>query len=192
MRSVHTEASAHDQGGRFRLSAPCVALAGTAGAVCASILSFTHPPSCPPSLGTALLSVLLAAHRRCSTMRALTPARRSHARQVSSLTPLCLPDIPTPTTSCASNVAFAVTSARPARPVAKSRLRQRSQARQHTPPKRVRHPTGYPFASGYFPPRLAATQLPSASCNVTSHGQDLHLTDKAYSRTYEGARPRAP
>ena len=127
---------------------------------------------------------------RCSTMRALTPARRSHARQVSSLTPLCLPDIPTPTTSCASNVAFAVTSARPARPVAKSRLRQRSQARQHTPPKRVRHPTGYPFASGYFPPRLAATQLPSASCNVTSHGQDLHLTDKAYSRTYERALAR--
>jgi len=113
VRSVHTEASAHDQGGRFRLSAPCVALAGTAGAVCASILSFTHPPSCPPSLGTALLSVLLAAHRRCSTMRALTPARRSHARQVSSLTPLCLPDIPSPPTSCASNVAFAVTSARP-------------------------------------------------------------------------------
>src|SRR3954451_16453918 len=100
MRSVHTEASAHDQGGRFQLSAPCVAFAGTAGAVCASILSFTHPPSCPPSLGTALLSVLLAAPHRCSTMRALTPARRSHARQVSSLTPLCLPDIPPPTTSC--------------------------------------------------------------------------------------------
>ena len=116
MRSIPTEASAHDQGGRFRLSAPCVALAGTAGAVCASILSFTHPPSCPPSLGTALLSVLLAAHHRCSTMRALTPARRSHARQVSSLTPLCLPDIPSPPTSCASNVAFAVTSARPIGP----------------------------------------------------------------------------
>ena len=73
-----------------------------------------------------------------------------------------------------------------------SRLRQPSRARQHTPPKRVRHPTGYPFASGYFPPRLAATQLPSASCNVTSHGQDLHLTDRAYSRTYEGRRPRRP
>src|SRR5436190_5711966 len=70
-----------------------------------------------------------------------------------------------------------------------SRLRQPSRARQHTPPNRVRHPTGYPFASGYFPPRLAATQLPSASCNVTSHGQDLHLTDKAYSRTYERGRP---
>jgi len=71
-----------------------------------------------------------------------------------------------------------------------SRLRQPSRARQHTPPKRVRHPTGYPFASGYFPPRLAATQLPSASCNVTSHGQDLHLTDRAYPRTYEGPLAR--
>src|SRR5919198_2945164 len=116
MRSVHTEASTHVQLRSLPASAPCVALAGTADAVCASVLSFTHPPSCPPSLGTALLSVLLAAHRRCSTMRALTPARRSHTGQVSSLTPLCLPDIPSPTTSCASNVAFTVTSAHPIGP----------------------------------------------------------------------------
>jgi len=100
MRSVHTEASAQDQLRPLAASAPCVALAGTAGACSCFSLSFTHPPSCPPSLGAALLSALLAAHRRCSTMRALTPARRSHAKQVSSLTPLCLPDIPPPTTSC--------------------------------------------------------------------------------------------
>src|SRR6185369_1409995 len=55
----------------------------------------------PPSLGAALLSARLAAHHRCSTMRALTPVRRSHAEQASSLTPLCLPDIQPPTTSCA-------------------------------------------------------------------------------------------
>src|SRR6266487_1585967 len=52
----------------------------------------------------------------CAAQRTLRPlltsALRSHTGQVSSLTPLCLPDIPTPTTSCASNVAFAVTSAR--------------------------------------------------------------------------------
>src|SRR5947207_15806322 len=59
MRSVHTEASTQVQLWSLVVSAPCVALAGTAGAVCASILSFTHPPSCPPSLGTALLSVPL-------------------------------------------------------------------------------------------------------------------------------------
>jgi hypothetical protein len=100
MRSVRTEAFAHDLDGRFRLSA----LRSSPFGHCQCSLCFnpfiTHPPSYPPSLGTALLSVPLAAHHRCSTMRALTPARRSHARQVSSLTPLCLPDIPPPITSC--------------------------------------------------------------------------------------------
>jgi hypothetical protein len=37
------------------------------------------------------------------------------------------------------------------------------QARRHTPPKRVRHPTDRQFASGYSPPRLATAQLPSAT-----------------------------
>src|SRR5712691_4624415 len=113
MRSVQTEASTHDQ---LRASAPCVALAGTAGAVCAAICPFTHPPSCPPSLGAALLSALFAAHRRCGTMRALTPAVLSQARQVSPLTPLCLPDIQPPATLCAPTSRFLITPARPAGP----------------------------------------------------------------------------
>ena len=37
------------------------------------------------------------------------------------------------------------------------------QARRNIPPNRVRHPTDRRFASGCFPPRLAATQLPSAT-----------------------------
>ena len=37
------------------------------------------------------------------------------------------------------------------------------QARHCTPPNRVRSPTGCSFASGCSPPRLAATQLPSAT-----------------------------
>ena len=37
------------------------------------------------------------------------------------------------------------------------------QARRHTPPNRVRHPADRQFASGCSPPRLATTQLPSAS-----------------------------
>ena len=57
-------------------------------------------------------------------------------------------------------------------------------AHQRTPPKRVRHPAGWPFAFSCSPPRLAATQLPSASYDVTSHGQDSHLTDKTSSRTH--------
>ena len=37
------------------------------------------------------------------------------------------------------------------------------QARRHIPPNRVRHPADCQFASGCSPPRLATTQLPSAS-----------------------------
>ena len=53
------------------------------------------------------------------------------------------------------------------------RLRQRSQARQLTPPKRVRHPTGCSFASSCFPPRLAATQLLSTSMRCDTAWQGL-------------------
>jgi len=101
MRSVHTEASTQDQSRSFPVSAPCVAKAGTAGAVRCLVTALSHPPSYPPSLSAVLLPARLAAHRRCGTMRALTPARRSHVEQASSLNPLCLPDIQPPTTSCA-------------------------------------------------------------------------------------------
>jgi len=37
------------------------------------------------------------------------------------------------------------------------------QARRNTPPKQVRYPTDRQFASGYYPPRLTTTQLPSAT-----------------------------
>jgi len=55
------------------------------------------------------------------------------------------------------------------RPTLGSDFAMNEQARRCTPPKRVRHPTGCRFASGCSPPRLAATQLPSATCAVTSH-----------------------
>ena len=58
------------------------------------------------------------------------------------------------------------------------------QAHHSTPPKRVRYPTGCSFASGCSPPRLTATQLPSASKVVTSFGLDLHQPDNATSRTH--------
>ena len=115
MRSVHTEASTQDQSRSFPVSAPCVAKAGTAGAFSCLVMDLAHPPSCPPSLSAALLSALPAAHHRCSTTRALTPARRSHVRQASPLTPFCLPGIQPPTTSCA-RTSLNVTSARPTGP----------------------------------------------------------------------------
>src|SRR5215470_7873393 len=87
MRSVHTEASTHDQS---RASAPCLVLADTAGALPCLIAEFPSPPSCPafPRCGFAVRT----SHglRRCGTMRALTPAALAHARQVSLLPSLCL------------------------------------------------------------------------------------------------------
>jgi len=74
MRSLHTVASTHVQS-RPWACAPCVALAGTTDAwlsLCHSV-SLTLLPSCLPSLSAALLSALLAAPRRCGTMKALTP-----------------------------------------------------------------------------------------------------------------------
>src|SRR5271170_4195855 len=64
------------------------------------------------------------------------------------------------------------------------------QARRAMPPKRVRHPTGCSFASSCSPPRIAATQLPSATCVTTSHRTDSHPPDKATSQTHSFPRKR--
>src|ERR1700690_3507708 len=70
------------------------------------------------------------------------------------------------------------------------------QARRTMPPKRVRYPAGCSFASSCSPPRIAATQLPSATCATTSHRTDFHPPDKATSQTHsfphkrESRRPR--
>jgi hypothetical protein len=64
------------------------------------------------------------------------------------------------------------------------------QARRTMPPKRVRHPAGCSFASSCSPPRIAATQLPSATCATTSHRTDFHPPDKATSQTHSFPRTR--
>jgi len=79
MRSLHTVASTHDQSWSW-LCAPCVALSSTTGAwlsLCHD-LSLTLLPSCLPSLFAVLLPALLAALRRCGTMKALTPAQLTY------------------------------------------------------------------------------------------------------------------
>ena len=53
------------------------------------------------------------------------------------------------------------------------------QARRSSPPNRVRHPTDRQFASGCSPPRLATTQLPSASEFVAFSDTDFHRADVA-------------
>jgi hypothetical protein len=127
---------------------------------------------------------------RCGTMRALTPAALARARQVSPLAPLCLPDIPPPTTRCAATSLSQSPQRVPSAPIPVPGFALDEQARRHIMPNRVRHPAGCPFASGCSPPRLAATQLPSATCVVTSHGKDSHLADRASSRTHSSSRTR--
>ncbi len=82
-------------------SASCLALSGTrdARACLRSVLrtSTFLPPF--PQPGFALRTS--RGTRRCGTMRALTPAGLARTRQVSPLTPPCLPNIPSPTTSSA-------------------------------------------------------------------------------------------
>ena len=117
--------------------------------------------------------------------------RASPARQVSLLTPLCLPDIPSPTTSCArtSRAYHLVRPVRPFRP----RLRPHScKLAALTPPNRVRHPAGCPFASGCFPPASRRRSCLRLHMMVTSHDTDFHRTDNAYSQTHRsaGIRPR--
>src|SRR5277367_3600905 len=100
MRSVHTEASAHHSLRRSPpvASVPCLALSDTTETSACPMPDLTHPASCLPSLGPVLLPGLFAAHHGCGTMKALTPGGLTQAPQVSSLTPPCLPDIPSPTT----------------------------------------------------------------------------------------------
>jgi len=82
IRPIQSEASTRVA---VRASAPCPALAGTIGALCACFWSIPYPPSCPPSLGAALLSALFTNPHRCSTTRALTPAApRQHDRSLRS------------------------------------------------------------------------------------------------------------
>jgi hypothetical protein len=52
-------------------------------------------------------------------------------------------------------------------------------ARRSSPPNRVRYPTDQQFALGCSPPRLAATQFPSASEFVAFSDTDLHRADAA-------------
>src|SRR6185369_11552867 len=85
------------------------------------------------------------------------PCQPHPDRQVSSLTPPCLPGIPTSTTRSVHQS------------LCQSSQRQRllpgfakdEQARHGATPNQVRQPTDCRFASGCSPPRLAATQLPS-------------------------------
>ena len=83
----------------------------------------------------------------------------SHHRQVSPLTSYYLPIVPSSTTWYATASLYPPSQRAALLPGFATFV----QARRHTPPKQVRHPTDRQFAFGYSPPRLATTQLPSAT-----------------------------
>ena len=157
MRALHSEASAHDRLGPFA-SAPCLTPTGTAGARPCSrrgAHASTFLSSFPQS---GFASRSFSELPRNGTTKILTPARLTRraglpaycttpsCRSVSN--PVGLPDHRLPPRQRVQRV---------------SDFAMNEQARRSSPPNRVRHPTDQQFALGCSPPRLAATQLPSAT-----------------------------
>ncbi len=124
----------------------------------APLVELPYPPSCLPSLGAALLSALFAAYHRCGTMKALTPAPLTHSAGLPAY-------LATPSCRSVSNHVGCLDIASPTTPACPAffGLALESQARRSFPPNRVRSPTDRQFASRCSPPRLAATQLRSAT-----------------------------
>jgi hypothetical protein len=112
-----------------------------------------------PSAPFALTQVSTALLFRVQYYRDSDSCQRSPRQQVSPLTSCYLPVVPSPTTR------YAPTPLCP--PLQRVRLfpgfTTGLKARRYTAPNRVRHPTDRQFASGYSPPRLTTTQLPSAT-----------------------------
>ena len=177
----------HSRGSRVLHA--CLAVSGTdaLGISPPSVLVFTDQPSCPPSLGAALLSALLVRPR--STLGRGSPpgilwtgvsAASALGRPAANIryyagsdscrrspAPTGLPVyLALPSDHSAPNHVMSPLDrlVSPAQRRARvSGFATRSQARRNTPPNRVRHPTDRSFASGYSPPRLTTTQLPSAT-----------------------------
>ena len=120
-----------------------------------------YQPSCPTSLmrlslrRTSPRSTLL---RRVRYYWDSDSCQRSPRRQVSPLATCHLPVVPSSTTWYATSPLYPPLQ----RAVLLPGFATLVQARRHTPPKQVRYPTDRQFASGYSPPRLTTTQLPSA------------------------------
>ncbi len=153
--------------------------------------SHIHLPAPLPS-ARLCFSCLLQPAGHNGTMRALTPAGFAHTQQVSLLTPFCLPDIPPPNTRERPDITFAVTSVCPVNPANGRGQVSPWTRRLTTLPRR----NGFVIlrAAGSLPvalhPASRRTQLPSASCNVTSHDKDSNSAGRTYSQTH-GSRLKA-
>src|SRR6516165_2387249 len=188
MRSVHTSASTHAQLLLARgVSAPCLASSALPVLVCSGMV-FTLPPSYPafPRRGFASPS----SSRPCSgPQRYYAGSDSSPGRTPRQGLSACfvLPsEHPDPNHVVGPDITISSTSVCPAG-CRHPDFALGPRARRTKTPKRVRYPTGCSFASGCSPPRLPrsrsrTTQLPSATCGVTSHGSDLHLLTKQHHR----------
>ena len=158
MRSLHSEASTHDRYGPF-VSAPCLTLTGTSGATLCSRCGSHASTFLPPVPRRSFAFCASRGFRRFGTMKALTPA--SLTTHSAGLPAYCT----SPSCRSVSNHVGLPDHRLPPRQRDQrvSDFAMNEQARRSSPPNRVRYPTDRQFASGCSPPRLAATQLPSAT-----------------------------
>jgi hypothetical protein len=157
MHSLHPEASTHARYGPF-VSAPWLTLTGTTDAWlcsrCGSHASTFLPPVPRRSFAFCAFHGLwpLRYHEGSDSCTAHLPCRSPrlprHTFLSFRLQPRGLPDHRLPPRQRDQRV---------------SDFAMYEQARRSSPPNRVRPPTDRQFASGCSPPRLAATQLPSAT-----------------------------
>ena len=159
-------------------SAPCLTLTGTRGAsICYRCRSYAST-FLPPFPGAVLLPAPFALFRRFGTMKALTPALLTHNAGLPAY-------LVTPSCRSVSNHVGCLSIATPRlRAQRFSDFAMNEQARHSSPPNRVRSPTDQLFASGCSPPRLAATQLPSATRGQTLLGEEFHLADTTTSQAH--------
>ena len=160
---------------------------------------FTHPPSCPafPRTGFAAPSST-ARSRGPQRYYAGSDASPARTRRQGLSASFALPsEHPTPSHAVGSDITISSTSVYPTGCRHLGFVLE-SQTRRTTTPKQVRYPAGCSFASSCSPPRLPqsrsrTTQLPSATCGVTSHGLDFHLLTKQHCRrTIPGSALRRP
>ena len=192
IRSVHIDASTHDQVLGSSGSAPCLAVSDTDG----TLVSFdciarylAYPPSYPPSLGAGLLSALLhhppparrnpfvfsvgrLVSRRCHIIGSIAQVSSDLRYYEGSDSCRVIPQSRSPRLS---RLTFLTFHPQP-RDAPVHRFTRHfsvygkfqaspypSRLAANIPPNQVRHPTDRQFASGCSPPRLTTTQLPSAT-----------------------------
>src|ERR1017187_8926237 len=112
--------------------------------------------------------------------------RASPVRQVSLLTPLCLPDIPSPTTSCArtSRACHLVHPVRPSGPGFALTPASSPLSRRRIGFVILRADLSPPAASHPASQRRSCLRL---HMMVNSHDTDFHRADNAYSQTHRSA-----